>query len=107
MQVAGGLLWRGDRLGIQLGIVAQAAQVLIVQNDYFTWVVQMPLFAGVAFMDSDLKLRFMIEPAVQLAGASAPEEIVVGVNILAVGATLFLVSLPSKPPVGPVGDIAP
>jgi hypothetical protein len=95
---AGLLLWRGTRLGLQLGVAAYALQGLIAINEHFTWVVQLPGFVGPTLNGSVLELGFSFNSAVRFAGPTDPENIVVGFNAFAIAAACYLGSLliPSK-----------
>jgi hypothetical protein len=91
--VAGVLLWRGTRLGVQVGVAAYALQGLIAINEHFTWVVQLPAFIGPALNGSTLGPRVSLLPFVSFAGVTDPESIVVGFNAFAIGAACYLGSL--------------
>ena len=95
---AGVLLWRGTRLGVQLGVAAYALQGLIAINEHFTWVVQLPAFVGPVLNGSFLGPRVSLSPLVKFAGVTDPDNIVVGFNAFAIGAACYLGSLliPSK-----------
>ena len=99
MICSGVLLWQGRRVGILLSIGLQLAQLVVAVNDFFSTVIWIPAFLGPMLHGGTLAVRVMLGPSAVIAGRSEPPEVTVGINVLALGATWFLASLLSQPPV--------
>ena len=78
------------RSGVIGSIAIQVLQLLLAENDFFTWRVQLAGFLGPALSGPVLGPNMHLGPLVLIRGSSDPEQISIGVNVLAIGAIALL-----------------